>query len=239
VARLSADRNLGLAEVEGRYYATTDADCVADPKWLESFVQRFECEPGKVVGIGGSIDKYSRNTMVRRFGITIDDGQHTLNYLPASSLPYITGANSCYSTSSAREIGGYDERFICGEDVDISYRLQYAGGHLTVDPAAKVLHEDRATLWQHLRRFDRYAVDQALLFKQHQPYRPVWLPYLNPHPWTLLRECVSLMTASTIQTLRGQEGGEGRRRALVTAAQALGILSGDLKGSLTHHVLYF
>ena len=239
IARLSTQRNLGLSVVEGTYYATTDADCVADSLWLDSLVRRFEQESTDLVGVGGSINKYSRNTLVRRFGITIDDGQRSLNYLPASPLPYITGANSSYRTSAVRELGGYDERFVCGEDVDISYRLQYVGGRLLVDPAAEILHEDRATLWQHVRRFDHYAVDQALLFKKHQPHRPLWQPYVNPHPWFLLRVCAGLIVSSAKQSVRRSGGRDELDEALVTAAQAIGILSGDLRGSLTHHLLYF
>jgi Glycosyl transferase family 2 len=238
IARLSAQRNLGFSVVDGTYYATTDADCVADSHWLDSLVRRFEQEPTDLVGVGGSIDKYSHNTMVRRFGITIDDGQRSLNYLPASPLPYITGANSSYRTSAVHALGGYDEHFVCGEDVDISYRLQYAGGRLMVDPAAKILHEDRANLWQHLRRFDHYAVDQALLFKKHQLHRPAWQPYVNPHPWFLLRECARLIAASAKQSVCGRDGRDELGEALVTAAEAIGILSGDVRGSLTHRVLY-
>ena len=103
---------------------------------VTNMVQRLDAAPASVVGIGGAIQKYAVDTIVRRYGITIDDGQADLNYLPALHLPYVTGANSAYRMEAVRNCGGYDEQFVCGDDVDLSYRLGLAGSTLGVEPGA-------------------------------------------------------------------------------------------------------
>lgn len=230
VARLSAQRNIGLNEVDTEFFATTDADCVASPRWLEDILDTFSANP-ELSGVGGRIEKYTRKTLVQEHGITIDDGQKGLNYLPASRLPYITGANSSYRTAAVTKLAGYDEQFVCGDDVDISYRLQYAGGKLHVANDAVIFHEDRKSLWQHFRRFEHYGIDQALLYKKHQMDRPNWLPYINPHPALLARRAL-------VDALVQRGSRRSTRRAIASLTQAAGIVFGDLRGSLRHHVFY-
>ena len=93
-ARLPVQRNLGVRAADGEFLLTTDADCVADAAWVGAMIRHLEDSPDDVAAVGGSIKKYATRTIVQRFGITIDDGQAGVNYLPALHLPYVTGANS-------------------------------------------------------------------------------------------------------------------------------------------------
>ncbi len=103
---LAAARSRGFELVRGTYFATTDADCVTTPQWLDALLYSFEHEDATLVGVGGAIRKYATGTLVQRHGITANDGQKGLQYLPASPLPYVTGANAAYRTEAVRRVGG-------------------------------------------------------------------------------------------------------------------------------------
>lgn len=233
--RLSVKRNIGLEHVESPYYLTTDADCVAQPDWVATLVRRLERADASVVGVGGGIDKYAADTMTQRYGITVNDGQAALNYLPALHLPYIAGANAAFRTGPVRNIGGYDEDFLCGDDVDLCYRLGLAGGRLEVDPDARIYHEDVARLLQHYRRFRYLAIDQALLFKKYRA--------ASGRRWTFDTYPFRRLGLATRMALRDLPAvAKGRwhapKTALVTSVEAFGVLAGDLQGAWRHRVLY-
>ncbi len=233
--RLPAARNRGLERVDTELVLTTDADCVAAPDLVEQVLAAFAAAGPDVVGIGGAIAKYAQDTPTRQHGITINDGQSGLQYLPASALPYITGAHAAFRTAALREIGGYDERFSCGEDVDICYRLGLNGGRLKVNPRMRVLHEDRATAWAHFRRFRWYAVDQALLFRMYRQDSAARL-YVNPYPWRRVGDAVRQLGRGLPALARGDFAGPVA--AGITLVEAAGVLAGDIEGSVRHRVLY-
>lgn len=233
--RLASARKRGLASVTTEFFLTTDADCVASPTLVETLLSAFAAAPTQVVGIGGRIEKLSDNTATRRYGITINDGQPSVQYLPASELPYITGAHAAFRTAAVRRIGGYDERYCVGEDVDVCYRLGLAGGLLQVSGDAVVYHEDRAGLGAHFRRFQWYAVDQALLFKRYAG-RPRWLPYVNRYPWRRAASALRLLVTGLPRLLRGDTS--AAQAAVVTLFEAAGVWAGDIEGSIRHRLIY-
>jgi GT2 family glycosyltransferase len=233
--RLAAARSRGFEHVRGAYFATTDADCVTSPGWLAAILDSFALADAGLVGVGGAICKYATETLVQRYGITANDGQQGLQYLPASPLPYITGANAAYRTEAVREVGGYDTSYSCGEDVDISYRLGQVGGRLAVNPQAVVWHEDRRRLSEHFRRFRGYSVDQALLFKRYRGGDGRSFCF-NDYPWRRLGLAAETAVRGVPNALRGDWAGPAE--ACATAVEALGIIAGDIEGSVRHRVIY-
>jgi len=236
VARHPTQRNIGLRLVSTELFVSTDADCVPTERWLDDYVTAFDARPSECVGVGGRIRKLAESTLTQRHGITIDDGQRSLNYLPAMPLPYITGANAAYRTAAVRAVGGYDERFACGDDVDISYRLQIRGGSLSVIDTAAIEHEDRATLWAHFHRFRFYAVDQALLFKLYRGGVNK-RACLCSYPWR--RVSHSARTAKQAIRRPKTERRELLAEALVTLVEAAGTVVGNAQGAIRHRVVYF
>ena len=163
----AAARNIGLRVARGRYLLLTDADCVARPDWIEQ-MHRHLAADSNTATVGGSIVKYEPKTFTQRFGITIVNGQSELNYLPALPLPYVAGANAGFVTAALRQVGGFDEAFRSGNDVDVCYQLGLGGYRIGLAPAAIIMHEDRASARAHFRRFTNYAIYQVLL---HAKYR--------------------------------------------------------------------
>jgi GT2 family glycosyltransferase len=202
-ANAAAARNMGLRAARGRYLLLTDADCVARPDWIEQMSRHLA--DGTMAVVGGTIVKYEPKTLTQRFGITVVDGQTELNYLPALPLPYVVGANAGFVTAALRQVGGFDEAFRSGNDVDVCYQLGLRGYRIGLAPDAIVMHEDRASTKEHFHRFKNYAIYQVLL---HAKYRHLTGRkfILNPYPFNRVGSAVRSAPAALMQTLYGDAG---------------------------------
>jgi GT2 family glycosyltransferase len=232
-ANSAAARNLGLAAATGRYLLLTDADCVPEADWIEKMTDRLAV--GDVSGVGGVIGKYHPRTWTQRYAITVVDGQHGLNYLPALHLPYVVGANAGFLTQAVREAGGFDPDLRSGNDVSLCYQLGLAGHRLAVAPEAVVWHEDRASVAAHFRRFRFYAIYQVLLFAK---YRHVSgrRAVLDTYPMRRAAQAALAMPRGLIRLFRGDPG--PLSRSVLQVVEAAGVLAGEIEGAARFRQLY-
>jgi glycosyltransferase involved in cell wall biosynthesis len=157
VANRSRARNRGVAAAAGLLYAFTDADCVADPRWLEALL---ECAPsaplvaGAVeVTVGESPNALERFELLWRFG-----QQEWIKQGWAAT------ANLLVHRHAFDAIGGFDPAWRhIGEDADFCIRAGRAGYSLAYCNAARVDHTGERELRPFLRRFfmHGYSVNQA------------------------------------------------------------------------------
>jgi glycosyltransferase involved in cell wall biosynthesis len=229
----AAARNLGLAAARGRFLLLTDADCVADPEWVERLSERLAS--GSHGAVGGAIRKHHPQTLTQRYGITVVDGQQSLNYLPALPRPYVVGANAGYPTALVRELGGFDEELKSGHDVDICYRLGLHGHRIGLAPDAIVFHEDRWAVGDHFRRFRHYAIYQVLL---HAKYKTISGKafVVNPYPFRRVASALAATPRAVLHLLSGDAG--PAVEAFLKLVEAAGVWSGDLVGSIRYRQLY-
>ncbi|MDQ6914574.1 MAG: glycosyltransferase [Actinomycetota bacterium] len=136
-----AARNAGLASATGEVVAFTDADCVVNRDWVTQLVAPLE-DPA--VGIaGGTILTTEPANDVQCFGEAIHDHRIAIEvYRP----PYAITMSWASRAAVLRELGGFDERFLRGQDVELSYRMVQAGYRLTFVAGALVRHHNVATL---------------------------------------------------------------------------------------------
>lgn len=230
----AAARNIGLRGARGRYLLLTDADCVARPDWVEQMHRRLDAD-GSTAAVGGAIVKYKPKTFTQRFGITVVNGQSELNYLPALPLPYVVGANAGFVTAALRQVGGFDEAFRSGNDVDICYQLGLCGYRIGLAPEAVVMHEDRASAREHFHRFKNYAIYQVLL---HAKYRNLTgrKVVLNPYPFHRVGSAIQSAPASLVQMGLGDSSPASE--LVLQLIEAAGVWCGDIIGSVRYRQLY-
>jgi GT2 family glycosyltransferase len=161
----AAARNAGLRAAGGEVVAFTDADCRVDPDWLAAIVAPL-ADPR--VGIaGGTIRALPPANEVERFGEVIHDHRQAIEVFEP---PYAITMNWASRRAVLEELGGFDERFRRGEDVDLSYRMIQAGYTLAFAPAAVIYHHNEERLAGLFREGFQHGFHGVFALKQHEAF---------------------------------------------------------------------
>jgi GT2 family glycosyltransferase len=157
VANRSRARNRGVAAASAPLYAFTDADCVADPRWLEELLR---CAPSAPL-VAGEVELRvgERPNAIERFELLWRFGQRAW-----VEQGWAATANLLVSAGAFEAIGGFDPSWRhIGEDADFCIRARDAGHGLGYCSAAIVHHEGESAMRPFLRRLflHGYSVNQA------------------------------------------------------------------------------
>jgi GT2 family glycosyltransferase len=157
IANRARARNCGVAAARSRLFAFTDADCVADPGWLEGLVRCRDVAPlvaGEVrLRVSEAPNSIERFEALWRFGqkAWVKQG-------------WAATANLMVEAEAFDAIRGFDPTWRhIGEDADFCLRARDAGFALAYCSNAMVEHEGERALGPMLRRFflHGYSVNQA------------------------------------------------------------------------------
>ena len=141
---LSNARNLGLAAATEEIIAYLDDDASPDPDWLSYLALTFQ--RANSAGVGGPNIPFPDDGEVAAC-IAHAPGGPTHVLLSDQEAEHIPGCNMAFRRDWLQSIGGFDSQFrVAGDDVDVCWRIQEAGGRLGFNPAAMVLHHCRGTL---------------------------------------------------------------------------------------------
>lgn len=133
---LAAARNTALRSIKTDFVASLDADCAAEPFWLERLMQSFK-EP-RIAGAGGRVIEKNSHAVFdlwRSVHMKQSWGDRK------SSPSFLYGANTVFRKNALMSVSYYDEGLKSNyEDVDVSRRLKKKGWSLIYDPEAPVYH---------------------------------------------------------------------------------------------------
>jgi GT2 family glycosyltransferase len=150
---LAAARNTAFHSASCALVASLDADCVAEPTWLERLALRLE-DP-RVAGAGGFLGEGVQSSLADRFR-----GAHMRQEWGNRLLEnpkFLFGCNNIFRRSAVLEVGGYDESMRTnGEDCDLSRRLLGKNWQLVYDPAARATHLRRDSIGSILDTYWRW-----------------------------------------------------------------------------------
>jgi glycosyltransferase involved in cell wall biosynthesis len=146
----SRARNAGAAQARGDFLAFCDADDVVSSDWLTELAAA--AREGDVVA--GAVDAGALCTpLVRSWHTTAPRERAIAGF---RFLVHASGTNTGVWADVLRQLGGFDERFRVGEDIEFSWRAQLAGYRLVV--------AERALVHERLRG------DVGSLARQHYSY---------------------------------------------------------------------
>jgi glycosyltransferase involved in cell wall biosynthesis len=148
-------RNAGVAAAVGETIVFTDAGCHPEPGWLAALVgpvrEGEQLAVGLTLALPGRAGLYDR--MARQ----------------ALQSPYVTECstiNLAFRRTVFDAVGGFDQDFAYGSDVDFSWRVIDAGYRIRSVPGAVVRH-DWGTSRRQLRRSYVYGRARARLYRKH------------------------------------------------------------------------
>jgi GT2 family glycosyltransferase len=158
VANRSRARNAGAAATRTDLYAFTDADCVADPGWLDSLLRCADRAPL----VAGEVELHVSPTpnAIERFEKLWRFGQAAW-----VKQGWAATANLLVHAEAFAAIGGFDPAWRhIGEDVDFCLRARNAGYGLGYCADALVHHLGESEWRPFLRRFflHGYSANQAV-----------------------------------------------------------------------------
>jgi GT2 family glycosyltransferase len=150
-------RNAGVAAALGEIIVFTDAGCQPEEGWLERLVAPlFEGELlsfGLVLGTPGSTNLYDRYNF---------DRAHQSTYVKEFS-----SGNLAFRREAFDAVGGFDEGFTYGSDVDFSWRVLDVGYRCRSAPDAIIRH-DWGTRRRQRRRSYLYGKARMRLYLKHR-----------------------------------------------------------------------
>ena len=158
---LGAARNLGLKLSTGDVVAYLDSDAYPDPHWLTYLGLAFAS--ADVAGVGGPnipppLDPGLAHCVANGPGgpceVLLDD----------RVAEHIPGCNMAFRREVLMQLDGCDEQFrTAGDDVDLCWRVQHAGGTIGFHAGAVVWHHRRSSLRAYWRQQTGYGRAEALL----------------------------------------------------------------------------
>lgn len=117
----AAARNQGIAHARHAWLAFIDADCIADRGWLSALL-RFAQSTRRADFMGGRIVARRPANDVERFAERLFDQERAIcEFKP----PYAVSANLLLHRDTLARVGVFDEAFLRGQDVELSYRAGF------------------------------------------------------------------------------------------------------------------
>lgn len=153
-------RNAGVRAAEGDVVVFTDAGCVPRRGWLDALTAAIltgeeTVTSGIARGEGAAAGIWDSREEIHR----------------AAYLRECPTINLAFTRAAFDAVGGFDERFEYGSDMDFSWRLVDAGHRIRSIPEAVVSH-DWGTGRRRLRRSFRYGKARARLYRKHRDRIP-------------------------------------------------------------------
>jgi len=141
-----AARNLGWRAAGSELIWFIDSDCVAEPDALERLLPHLE-DP-KVGGVSGSYGNMRPNSLL---ACLIHEEIIERHESMPTRVNFLATFNVVYRRAILEQIGGFDERFLKGQDAELSWRALAAGYELGFELNSRVKHFHAARWRSYLR----------------------------------------------------------------------------------------
>jgi Glycosyltransferase like family 2 len=185
-------RNVGVAESRGTVIVFIDAGCIPEPGWLPALVGPI-ANDGELLVAG--LCRSAAEPSIRDRAAHFAKGRRYLDEAPTMNLAI---ARRVFDL-----IGGFDEAFHYGSDIDFTWRALDAGCQIRYVPDAVVAH-DWGTPRSELRRSFLYGQARFRLYAKHPArLRTAWRrdPEAIAYPLFLMMAPLAFMAPGVLALL--------------------------------------
>lgn len=147
-------RNRGVAAATAPYIVFIDDDCVAEPALVERHLHTLESSAGPVVSLGPILSPRGEHQPV---WATWDADRMEREYRKLEcgevrpEWTHLFTGNVGVRRADFLGVGGFDQRFRRGEDIELGYRLAQSGCEFRFSHEAVVFHHSQRDLRSWLR----------------------------------------------------------------------------------------
>ncbi len=206
----AAGCNLGIITSKSPYVVLLNNDTEVTPDWLGLMVNVMDADPTVAAvqpkmlsfhdrkrfdycgGAGGEIDIFGYPFALGRIfdSLEVDNGQYDTS---PHRVFWATGAATLLRRSALDKVGLLEETFFAHmEEIDLDWRLQWAGYKVAVVPSAVVYHQTGGTLNQN--DFHKMVLNHRnnllMILRNHTLVTLLWL-----FPLRLILETTTLITS--------------------------------------------
>lgn len=158
-----AARNAGWRAARFELVWFVDSDCVARPDALGSLLQHFEAP--EVGAVSGAYDNAAPDSFVATL---IHEEIAARHRAMPQDVDFLASFCVVYRRDVLEQLGGFDERYLRGQDADLSFRAVDAGHRLRFDRRSRVAHFHERRLLRYLRAQYHQGYWRAFLHTEHK-----------------------------------------------------------------------
>ncbi len=158
-----AARNVGWRAARFELVWFVDSDCVARPDALELLLAHFS-DPA-VGAVSGAYDNGAPDSFVATLIHEEIAARH--RSMPAD-VDFLASFSVAYRRDVLEQLDGFDERYLRGQDADLSFRAVEAGHRLRFDRRSRVAHFHERRLLRYLRAQFHQGYWRAFLHTEHR-----------------------------------------------------------------------
>ena len=159
----SAGLNVGIAQVETRFVAITDDDCLVAPDWTARLADRLRRHASAIVT--GRVDEGDGEVQLSVVTSAVEEIQHR----PRLRFDRLSGGNMGMPLEVARRVGPFAEHpsMRTAEDAEFAYRALRLGVPIVYAPEVVVQHVGWRDLEQREEQYRSYGLSQGGFFGRY------------------------------------------------------------------------
>jgi mycofactocin glycosyltransferase len=206
-------RNIAASRAKGEILAFIDSDCLAGPQWLLELTPSFKDQ--SIGAVGGFVDGFYEKSGLDRYEkikSSLNMGVWPKRSKRSDPFFYLPSCNLLVRRERFISLGGFKEKLVVGEDVDLCWRLRKKGLEIEYQPKGKIYHKHRNSIKAFCKRRFDYGTSEPMLHREHgEKIKRLYLPLLPVAVWSciilsiLLSSLSFLLLGSVIALLDAQQ----------------------------------